>query len=67
MAQLVKNPPAMWETWVCSVDWDDPPEKGKVTYPLHYSGLEDSQDCIVEHKLSDLHSHTSIEKKDLLS
>ena len=29
MAQLVKNPPAMWETWVQSLDWEDPLEKGK--------------------------------------
>ena len=29
MAQLVKNPPAMWETWVWSLGWEDPLEKGK--------------------------------------
>ena len=27
MAQLVKNPPAMWETWVRSLGWEDPLEK----------------------------------------
>ena len=27
MAQLVKNPPAMWETWVPSLGWEDPLEK----------------------------------------
>ena len=27
MAQLVKNPPAMWETWVHSLGWEDPLEK----------------------------------------
>ena len=32
MAQLVKNPPAMWETWVPSLDWDDPLEKGTATH-----------------------------------
>ena len=32
MAQLEKNPPAMRETWVRSLGWDDPPEKGKVTH-----------------------------------
>jgi len=31
VVQLVKNPPAMWETWVQSLSWDDPPEKGKAT------------------------------------
>ena len=24
VAQLVKNPPAMWETWVRSLGWEDP-------------------------------------------
>ena len=32
MAQLVKNPPAMWETWVQSLGWEDPLEKGKATH-----------------------------------
>ena len=32
MAQLEKNPPAMRETWVRSLGWDDPLEKGKVTH-----------------------------------
>ena len=32
MAQLVKNPPAMWETWVSSLGWKDPLEKGKATH-----------------------------------
>ena len=31
MAQLVKNPPAMWETWVQSLGWEDLLEKGKAT------------------------------------
>ena len=33
VAQLVKNPPAMWETWVGSLGWEDPLEKGKATHP----------------------------------
>ena len=32
VAQLVKNPPAMWETWVRSLSWEDPQEKGKATH-----------------------------------
>ena len=32
VAQLVKNPPAIWETWVLSLDWEDPVEKGKATH-----------------------------------
>ena len=32
VAQLVKNPPAMRETQVQSLGWDDPLEKGQATY-----------------------------------
>ena len=31
VAQLVKNLPAMWETWVQSLGWEDPLKKGKAT------------------------------------
>ena len=31
-AQLVKNLPAMWETWVQSLGWEDSLEKGMVTH-----------------------------------
>ena len=31
VAQLVKNPPAMQETWVQSLCWEDPLENGKAT------------------------------------
>ena len=33
VAQLVENPPAMWETWVQSLCWEDPLEKGTATHP----------------------------------
>ena len=32
VAQLLKNPPAMRETWVRSLGWEDPLEKGKATH-----------------------------------
>ena len=32
VAQLVKNLPAMRETWVRSLGWEDPLEKGKPTH-----------------------------------
>ena len=57
MAQLVENLPAMQETWVAKILGDG---KG---YPLQYSGLENSRDCIVHGVpkswawLSDLHFH----------
>ena len=31
VAQLIKNPPAVQETWVRSLGWEDPLEKGKAT------------------------------------
>ena len=32
MAQLVKSLPALQETWVQSLGWEDPLEKGKATH-----------------------------------
>ena len=32
VTQLVKNWPAMWETWVWFLGWEDPLEKGKATH-----------------------------------
>ena len=32
VAQLVKNPSAMWETWVRSLGWEDPLRKGMATH-----------------------------------
>ena len=32
MAQTVKNPPAMWETWVQFLSWEDPLEEGMATH-----------------------------------
>ena len=52
VAQLVKNPPAMQETWVWSLGWEDPlgwedsPGERK-GYLLQYSGVENSKDRIV--------------------
>ena len=31
-AQTVKNPPAVQETWVQSLGWEDPLEKGRATH-----------------------------------
>ena len=45
VAQLVENLPAMWETPVQFLGRKDPPGEGK-GYPLQYSGLENSMDCI---------------------
>ena len=32
VAQMVKNLPAMWETWVRSLGWEDPLEEGVATH-----------------------------------
>ena len=32
VAQLVKNPPAVWETWLRSLSWEDPLEEGTSTH-----------------------------------
>ena len=46
MAQLVSNPPATQKTWVPSLGWEDPLEKGRAAH-FQYSGLENSMDSIV--------------------
>ena len=61
VAQLVKNLPAMRETWVQSLGWEDPLEKGRAT---HSSILAWRIPCTVVHgitknqaQLSDFHFH----------
>ena len=67
VAQLVKNLPAMRETQVGSLRWEDAPGEGK-GYQLQYSDLENSMDCIVHGvtksrtRLSKLHFHFNTEK-----
>ena len=34
----VKEPPVMWETWVQSLGWEDPLEKGMATTPVFWPG-----------------------------
>ena len=66
-----KESAAMQETWVRSLGWENPLEKGK---ELQYSGLENSMGCIVHGvaksrtRLSDFHSHpwVSMTNKRLL-
>ena len=74
VAQLVKRPPAMRETWVRSLGWEDPLEKGKATH----SSVEDFMDCIVRGvakswtRQSDFHFYfymgyySTIKKKEIL-
>ena len=39
---MVKNPPAMWDTWVWSLGWEDSPGGGHGN-PVQYSGLKNPQ------------------------
>ena len=60
VAQLVKNPPAVRETWVQSLGWEDPLEMGKAT---HSSILAWRIPCMVQGvaksgtRLCDSHLH----------
>ena len=38
VAQRVKNPPAMQETWARSLGWEDPLEKEKLPTPVFWLG-----------------------------
>ena len=42
---MLKNLPAIQETWVRSLGWEEPLEKGMATHSS--SGLENFMDCIV--------------------
>ena len=62
MAQLVKNLPMMRETWVRSLGWEDPLEKGKGTQSTILA-WRISVDCVAHGvaksrtRLSDFHFH----------
>ena len=68
MAQMVKNPPAMQETWVQYLGREDPLEKGMADNPVFFPGESHGQKSLVgyspcSHKESDTteqltHTHT---------
>ena len=65
VAQLVKNLPAMWETWGRILGWEDPWGRERLPTPVQLneenSGLENSMNCTVlgvaesQIRLSDFH------------
>ena len=63
VAQLVKNLPAMQETWVRSLGWEDPLEKGKATHSSILAWRIPWTVCIVHGvaesrtQMSDFHFH----------
>ena len=69
VVQMVKNLPAMQETWVQSLGWEDPLEKGKTT---HSSTLAwRILDCIGHgiakslRRLSNVHLHFQVPNTEL--
>ena len=62
---MVKNLPAMCETWVRSLGWEDSPGEGN-GYPLEYSGLENSMDCIVHGDTTEQLSLYQISHRDVI-
>ena len=58
VAQLVKNLPAIGETWLQSLGWEDTLEKGKATHSVFW--LENSMDCISPWGYKDLDKNLSV-------
>jgi len=49
VAQLVKNLPAVWETWIQFLGWEDPLKKGKVTHSSHLYTIQSMGSQRVRH------------------
>ena len=69
MAQLVKNLPAMRETWVLSLGWEDPLENGKATHSSTLACRIPRQSMGSQSPigLSDFHFHFTIERTSLVA
>ena len=61
MAQLVKNP-AVWETWVQSLGWEDPLEKGTLTHSSIQAWRIPWTVCLWGHKELDTTERLSLSK-----
>ena len=51
VAQTVKNPPAMQETWVLSLVWEDPLEESMQPTPLFFPGESHGRESTVQHHI----------------
>ena len=49
MAQMVKNLPAVWETWVRFLGWEDPLKKELATLLVFLPGESHGQRSLVDH------------------
>ena len=57
---LVRNPPAMQETWVRALGWEDPLEKGRVPTPVFWLGEFHGPYSLWCHQESDTHEQLSL-------
>ena len=61
LAQLVRNIPAMWETWVRSLGWEDLLEKGRLPTPVFWPGEFHGLYSPWGHKQSDMTEQLSLQ------
>ena len=50
MVQLVKDAPAVQETWIQSLSWEDPLEKETATTPVFLPGKSHGQRSLVSYR-----------------
>ena len=67
VAQLVKNLPTMQETWVQSLGWEDPLEKGKLPTPVFWPGEFHGLPSPWGHKELDTTEQLSLHFKGMLA
>ena len=63
VAQLIKNLPAMWETWVRSLGWEAPLLPTPVFWPGEFHGLYSPWGCKeldMTEQLSHTHTHVLV-------
>ena len=65
MVALVKNLPATWETWVWSLGWDGPLEKGKATCSSILAWRIPGLYSLWGHKESDMTERLSLSSESL--
>ena len=69
MVQLVKNSHAIQKTWVQSLGWEDPLEKGRLPIPVFWLGEFHGLNSVLGHQESDVTStftHRTFTKIDFI-
>ena len=67
VVQMVKNPPAMKETWVRSLGWEDPLQKGMTTYSSILPGKSHGQRSLAGYSPWDCKQQDTTERLSLHS